>query len=367
MSDTNISKDLEFVSLFGENITLNSTGLLATAIFYGVLFFSLSSNEIRLKLDFIGRLRDTLLLHDPYFVEGNMRAKFVLLVAVITMFGIASFFIASYMAMFVGGIQMILVNDVGTPIAEKVPGYQDKWKKFTRVEGVLFFLEVITGDFVVVWRAWALWSHNWKILIVPSLLLLGSAASTLALLGCFIENDWPITLPPTCSSLNIATYVLSTATNITATCAIGYKVWLHWRVVKKYLGILHARSGIEKVLVLLLESGVAYSVLWLLQVITLIPSVGTSPVGAYVQQILYAASVQLVGIYPTLVIVLVYLQRSLWDSSGSSTYVQAVVSEHSHNHHPSERGGDAELVVLKPTRLVLEDEESHRSSTLARV
>ncbi|ESK93885.1 hypothetical protein Moror_12992 [Moniliophthora roreri MCA 2997] len=271
------------------------------------------------------------------------------------------------MVIFVGSIQTILVNEVGILIAEKVPGYQEKWKELTLVEGVLFFLEVIIGDFVVVWRAWVLWSDNRKILIVPSLLLLGSVASTLAFLGCFIENDWPITLPPTCSSLNIATYVLSMATNITATCAIGYKVWLHWRVVKKYLGTLHARGGTEKVLVLLLESGVAYSMLWFLQVITLIPSVGTSPVGAYVQQVLYAASVQLVGIYPTLVIVLVYLQRSLWDSSGSSTYVQAVVSEHSRNHRPSERGEDAELDILKPTRLVLEDGESHRSSTLTQV
>uniref|UniRef100_A0A0W0FDP8 Uncharacterized protein n=1 Tax=Moniliophthora roreri TaxID=221103 RepID=A0A0W0FDP8_MONRR len=323
MPNTDISQDLSLVSLFGSNITLNSAGLLTTAIFYGV-YVVLFCCTIPILCN----------------KEGNTRAKLVLLAAVITMFAIATFFIASYMQRKCQGIRKS---------GRSAILFRGHYRGLCRC---LESMGAMVGQPEDSDRALSATSR---------------VSSTLAFLGCFIEDDWPITLPPTCSSLNIATYVLSMATNITATCAIGYKVWLHWRVVKKYLGTFHARGGIEKVLVLLLESGVAYSMLWFLQVITLIPSVGASPVGAYVQQVLYAASVQLVGIYPTLVIVLVYLQRSLWDSSGSSTYVQAVVSEHSRNHRPIERGEDAELDILKPTRLVLEDGESHRSSTLTQV
>ncbi|KAL0057843.1 hypothetical protein AAF712_015506, partial [Marasmius tenuissimus] len=42
--------------------------------------------------------------------------------------------------------------------------------------------------------------------------------------------------------------------------------------------------------------------------------------GKIVQQIFKAMIVQLVGIYPTLLVVVVYLQRSLWDASGHSTF-----------------------------------------------
>ncbi|KAL0570116.1 hypothetical protein V5O48_011845 [Marasmius crinis-equi] len=41
--------------------------------------------------------------------------------------------------------------------------------------------------------------------------------------------------------------------------------------------------------------------------------------GQITQQGLKAATLQLMGIYPTLLIVLIYLQRSLWDTSGNST------------------------------------------------
>ncbi|KAJ8092314.1 hypothetical protein PM082_023917 [Marasmius tenuissimus] len=65
--------------------------------------------------------------------------------------------------------------------------------------------------------------------------------------------------------------------------------------------------------------------------------------GQIVQQIFKAATVQLVGIYPTLLIVLVYLQCSLWDSSGNSTFVTLEVG--------SNGGGDANETNTSTTSL----------------
>ncbi|KAJ8089131.1 hypothetical protein PM082_014379 [Marasmius tenuissimus] len=51
-------------------------------------------------------------------------------------------------------------------------------------------------------------------------------------------------------------------------------------------------------------------------VVVLMPPAETFP-GLVVQQIFTTASIQLVGIYPTLLVVLIYLQWSMWDPTGT--------------------------------------------------
>ncbi|KAL0579211.1 hypothetical protein V5O48_002773 [Marasmius crinis-equi] len=124
-------------------------------------------------------------------------------------------------------------------------------------------------------------------------------------------------MPPTCAALNASTYALSMATNVAGTAAIGYKAWIHRCVLRKYLTTA-GHHRIQRILVLLMESGMVYTILWILQLINFVPSISESFPGQLTQQVLTSISVQLVGIYPTVVIILVYMQRSLWDSSGSS-------------------------------------------------
>ncbi|KAK1227903.1 hypothetical protein PQX77_003114 [Marasmius sp. AFHP31] len=109
-------------------------------------------------------------------------------------------------------------------------------------------------------------------------------------------------------------------TNISGTIVIGLKFWSYRQNVGVYLS-KSKKGRAEKVFILLVESGIVYSLLWIIQlVLARIPPPPTFA-GQIVQQIFKSATVQLVGIYPTLLIVLVYLQRSLWDSSGNSTFV----------------------------------------------
>ncbi|KAF9265130.1 hypothetical protein L218DRAFT_185446 [Marasmius fiardii PR-910] len=209
------------------------------------------------------------------------------------------------------GIKTILIDNVDEPVANKIIAYRNRFTVLSLSQPVMFFCEVVIGDYIVVWRAWVLWTENRRVVYPSVFLLLGSAASVISFLGCLVHFDWPLDLPPTCRALSISNYVLSIATNVLATAAIGYKVWIYRRVLREYLGTGGRPTATQKTLFLLLESGIVYTFLWFLQLFVV------TSINELFQQASLSLSVQLVGIYPTLIIVLVYLQRSLWDPSGA--------------------------------------------------
>ncbi|KAL0566804.1 hypothetical protein V5O48_015200 [Marasmius crinis-equi] len=295
--------DFELISIIGYNLFRNGVGLLTTAIPYGIYLVLVCFAIVILCRN-----------------AGSSRAKIVLLLAVLSMFAISTFFVFTYACIFLEEIRMVFISGVTEPVANKIIAYRMRFTVLSLMQQVMFLVEVVIGDFVVVWRAWVLWSENRKIPLLSVLLLLCSAVSMLSFLGCFIHYDWPLIVPPTCTALNISTYALSMATNAAGTAAIGYKAWVHRRVFKKY----HFAAGnhrVSKALVLLMESGMVYTLLWVLQLINFIPFIGDSYPGQLVQEVFTSISVQLVGIYPTMVIILVYLQRSVWDPSGSDTRI----------------------------------------------
>ncbi|KAJ6527704.1 hypothetical protein B0H19DRAFT_1195546 [Mycena capillaripes] len=67
----------------------------------------------------------------------------------------------------------------------------------------------------------------------------------------------------------------------------------------------------EKILSILVESGFMYSVFWFTQVITYIDSYDRDSPWWYVYDI--------VGLYPTLIIVIVNFHRTLWDEAPATT------------------------------------------------
>ncbi|KAL0060135.1 hypothetical protein AAF712_013107 [Marasmius tenuissimus] len=200
--------EFTLISIIGQNLHLNGIGLLATAIAYGIYVVLFCSAVVVLCRN-----------------EGKPWPKLFLLLAVFSMFTISTFFVAAYASIFFEEIRMVLIDHITEPVANKIILYRERFTHLSLVQQVMFFVEVIIGDFVVVWRAWVLWSGNRKIVIVPALLLLGSAASTLSFLGCYVHNDWRLDMPTTCGAFDISTYVLSMATNVASTGAIAYKVW----------------------------------------------------------------------------------------------------------------------------------------------
>ncbi|KAI0706674.1 hypothetical protein C8Q76DRAFT_629595, partial [Earliella scabrosa] len=60
----------------------------------------------------------------------------------------------------------------------------------------------------------------------------------------------------------LAASVLSLVTNTAATTLIAYKAWSHRQLVRSHLRVGNKRTRVEKVLALLVESGICYCILW---------------------------------------------------------------------------------------------------------
>ncbi|KAK1222918.1 hypothetical protein PQX77_014195 [Marasmius sp. AFHP31] len=220
------------------------------------------------------------------------------------------------MAYFVMSLQNLLIKDVRVPIRAKNAAFIAKYRTVGVVGQVLFPIVVVIGDSIVIWRAWALSAGNKKIMFVPVLLQLALTGTSFAWIGCFVDAGMPTEIPETCYKINTATYILTMLTNIAGTSVIGYTTWCYRKAISKYLNSCRHQTRAEKVLVLLVESGVLYTSLWIIQRAVLVAPANSTVVDQTFRQISSVAVAQLVGMYPTAIIVLVFLQRSLWDTTG---------------------------------------------------
>ncbi|KAL0060117.1 hypothetical protein AAF712_013089 [Marasmius tenuissimus] len=292
--------ELDLVAIFANNAILTSAGLLTTSVLYGVymvLFFSAM----------------TILCNRR---EGIVSARLVLIAAVVVLFLFSTAYLCCTMSYFMLGLRHLLIKDVGVPLLKKNAAFIAKYRIVGVVGQVLLPIAVVIGDSIVVWRAWALSAGNKKIMFLPVLLQLALTATSFAWVGCFVDAGMPTMIPETCKKINTATYILSMLTNIAGTSVIGYTTWCYRKAISKYLNNCRHQARAEKVMVLLVESGVLYTSLWIIQLAVLVAPSNSSFVNQAFRQIFSAAATQLVGIYPTAIIVLVFLQRSLWDTTG---------------------------------------------------
>ena len=108
-----------------------------------------------------------------------------------------------------------------------------------------YILQYISGDAIIVWRAWALWPDNRKVVMVPIGLLIGSTgeyllaypkakpqriASTVSSLVCGgLEirafHTQSLRIEKMGGNAQLASWALSLATSVVATLLIAYKAW----------------------------------------------------------------------------------------------------------------------------------------------
>ncbi|KAI0345314.1 hypothetical protein BDW22DRAFT_1019428 [Trametopsis cervina] len=158
---------------------------------------------------------------------------------------------------------------------------------------------------VVMWRACALWNWSRSVLVVAGLFVV------LPLI--FACVDVATTQVPTSEShsfqpnaFGFVALLLSLLSNIWATALIGYKAWKHRRVINMHVGEEGKESRVLRVLTLLVESGLLYSLIWALFIFTRIFNGGSFSHAAH---IIAGIVPQLVGVYPSLIIILVDFQK----------------------------------------------------------
>ncbi|KAL1741458.1 hypothetical protein HDZ31DRAFT_76164 [Schizophyllum fasciatum] len=222
------------------------------------------------------------------------------------------------------GIQTALLASALAALA--LGGSNHSLQKLT-LSKILVFCQYLINDVIVVWRAWIIWPQS---RIVKSLLVLCMCGSTggvvylnytcvmgnTAMLGqAGVKHIMVSTMPSLVASIPLL------ATNVVATSMIGKCVWHYRRSIKASLG-LKRKSRVEKVLILLVESGCLYGTIWFVMLAA--SAFGASsefPAFSVIDQFLHCLS----GIYPTTLVLVIAMLGP--DASLLSTAHLCSVSE----------------------------------------
>lgn len=156
---------------------------------------------------------------------------------------------------------------------------------------------ILVGDSVVIHRCFLIWGRKVRVIIVPFLLLVGTAVSGYLAVWLFTK------LPPTGTALEgaladcaKATFLLSLATNLVTTGLISYRIIVTARTVSASVDIRPYVGG----LIVIIESAAIYTTA--LVVYLIIYMLQTNA-----QYIFFCALCPIIGIVPTLIIVRVGL------------------------------------------------------------
>ncbi|KAI0690136.1 hypothetical protein C8T65DRAFT_730903 [Cerioporus squamosus] len=207
-------------------------------------------------------------------------------------------------------------------------------------------INVTIGDSIVWWRALVLWPDNRVVRwLCVMMILLTSVTGVLDTVVVCVrvaqEDDWAtpgsvFKLPDgdqiiegsmfSGSAYGVLAGLSSLLTNIAATSLIAYRAWEHRRIIMSHLKGFSPRTQVERTLALLVESGLLYCAIWVLMVVC---EVIHLPLGAeesaFADRFRYVMNgclVPMIGMYPTLMIIVCALDRSLYEKS---------VDEHARN------------------------------------
>ncbi|KAH9010952.1 hypothetical protein EDB83DRAFT_380543 [Lactarius deliciosus] len=255
-----------------------------------------------------------ILLRKPGFTSSRPR---------MVMFGITTFMFA------MGIIALVLEIVLGF---QEIQDPTTTWSTYGinvafAIEATITRLMYILSDIICAWRAVALWNRDKRVIAILLLLILGTTVAGGYELGVTLRPNFEFNTPyyysiqdslvpeTTGDSGPLIMVGPTLGTNLVSTGLIAWKAWQHRVSFRKYL---HEGSGsviVERVLALLIESGFIYCCLW---VVYLISALDVIPGFIVMEHVLFFSS----GLYPTLIIILVAMQKSLIEYSTCSTRMQ---------------------------------------------
>jgi len=173
------------------------------------------------------------------------------------------------------------------------------------------------------------WGRRYYIVIVPIVMLIagtacGFTATFIELKMYLLRVKMPLSATTSLpgwnklynlvNNMSVAFYATSFVTNILTSSLIAGKIWHTTRESRRHLGHDHVKS-LHRIATLIIDSGIIYSILLLLQVV-LDPL--SNEVAGVIAVIIGDITTQIVGIFPTLIIVLVALGKTS-DQTSSAT------------------------------------------------
>ncbi|THH16854.1 hypothetical protein EW146_g3859 [Bondarzewia mesenterica] len=203
------------------------------------------------------------------------RANLILFIVTLIMFASSTCYWGVNLANTIKQIQDVLILNPDHTLESKFSTANDFTNLMYVESQISSTIIYLLGDAIIIWRAWVLYPNNKKPVI-----------ATVGLLIC-------------------ATKLMA---NIMAVSLIGYKAWKYRQEIKNNLDN-HKKTQIEKILALLVESGILYCFIWIVNIIMDFNASNDVDV-------LFGVCVQIAGIYPTIIVVLVSHQNTVWEMSG---------------------------------------------------
>ncbi|KAL0945925.1 hypothetical protein HGRIS_012206 [Hohenbuehelia grisea] len=165
------------------------------------------------------------------------------------------------------------------------------------------YVGCIVADILLVWRMWVVYNKDAKAIIIPSLLVLGSAIACFGYVGTAFRSFetttsntmaeiWAATRGRPMQGFSVTVIVLSTITNVLLTTMIAIKFIRHHRSMREMLG----STTLLFESIVIIESGAIYALAWVARLLLFITS-------SFAAGIVNDIIGQLSGIVPTLIIV----------------------------------------------------------------
>ncbi|KAG6865418.1 hypothetical protein C0991_002808 [Blastosporella zonata] len=223
--------------------------------------------------------------------------------------------------------KMTLLDSPNTPIDVKYGAAKKVVFNHLVATDLLYAYMCNLGDAVIIWRVYAFWGRGTQkwVLIVPWTLLAGSIVSSLLLTYCGARLgadivDGSFQKPLFCKGVQTASYSMGFATTTVATLLITIKTWEYRRTIRPIV-LKEENSNktrVEKVMTLLIESGILYLFFFLVQVIGNIPGVEAKNASSFAFLVYSYSTSVIVGLYPTIVVVLAHSQHAVLDTAAAS-------------------------------------------------
>ncbi|THU80032.1 hypothetical protein K435DRAFT_768381 [Dendrothele bispora CBS 962.96] len=207
-----------------------------------------------------------------------------------------------------------LIRSIKVWLLDSRPG--EDFPQYFTLFNAFGLVNYVLTDGVVVWRAWVLChDENRKALFVPMFLLCCTGATTFATIGIRItlsaahhlRADDIKHLGRAIDVCQVTNLSLSLLTNIASTLIISRKAWRYRRAFKSELNsTIERRTKAGKIMLLLVETGLLYCISC---TTVLIGTVIRLPAGT-VGDIYTPVNIQMAGLYPIIVLLLVNQEQS---------------------------------------------------------
>ncbi|KAL1658757.1 hypothetical protein GGF50DRAFT_66663, partial [Schizophyllum commune] len=172
---------------------------------------------------------------------------------------------------------------------------------------LVYALQYVISDTTVVWRVWILWQDSRIVKCVSIFCMMGSFAGVIG--ECALYFNAP-KRGQRASAVMMEIPLL--ITNVVTTILMAIKYWFYVREVKRFVGGWRQSTQIERVLILIIESGIIYCALLAVR-FGLDVGVDGAPTTYVACSVVSAAYHSISGILPTLIVFVVAMER--WAAS----------------------------------------------------